>query len=132
MTISDIEQTEKQIRKVEKRQAKIDSMRALLDFLETHPIVPMPYFTTVNAFPKHGSDISKIARAMKPVDKSQLGTLFILSRRFGNVTLEVNFGRDEVCERVVVGTEDIPEKIIPATTREIVEWVCPDSVLAHG
>lgn len=38
--------------------------------------------------------------------------------------LDFNWPRREVCTRRVVGTEDVPEQVTPAHTREIVEWDC--------
>lgn len=134
MTTSNIEETEEIIRKAERRRAKIAAMRSLLDFLEENPIIPLPYFGTLNAFADTGEvSVADIARAMKPCDKSVSGDFYALSRIFGDsITFDVNFERDEVCERIVVGTEDVPEKVTPAFTKEIVEWVCPDSVLNNG
>jgi hypothetical protein len=53
-----------------------------------------------------------------------------LTKRFGTVKLRAVFSRTEVCERIVLGTEEIPEyvqpeKVIPAHVKEIVEWRCP-------
>lgn len=52
--------------------------------------------------------------------------------RDGIVKLHVSVARDEVCERVVVGTEDLVVPASPAVeaqperveTREVVEWRC--------
>lgn len=41
--------------------------------------------------------------------------------------------REAVCKKKVVGTEQVPEKVIPAHTKEIVEWDCePVSLRAVG
>jgi hypothetical protein len=37
---------------------------------------------------------------------------------------EILVNRSAVCERVVVGEEEIPERTIPAHKKEIVEWKC--------
>ncbi|KKK68287.1 hypothetical protein LCGC14_2945590 [marine sediment metagenome] len=129
--MNDNEATEQLIREAEQRAAKITGMRAMLNFLETHPQIPMPWFGQNDAFANSGEDIAEIARAMTPVTKGVVGNWYVLKRNFGNdVQLHVNFGRDAVCERIVIGTEDIPEKVIEAYTKEIVEWVCPDTILA--
>ena len=114
-----------------REKAQILAMRSLLDFLEANPIIPIPNFSSVDAWVYDGGSIADFARAMKPVEKKAFGNLYILRRDFGNsVALEVNFPRNDVCERVVVDTEDVPEEVTPAHTREIVEWVCPESLLA--
>ncbi len=120
------EEQEKQLS--ERRLLKINDMRAVLDFLESNSDVPAPYFGTLNAF-DHGGDPSEIARMLSPCEKIHEGPYFMLRKKFGSVKFDVNFSRESVCERVVIGTEEIPEKIIPASIREIVEWVCSDSIL---
>jgi hypothetical protein len=62
--------------------------------------------------------------------KSHDGTWLNLVKDFGAFTLEVLYKSELVCERVVVGTENVPEKTVPAHTKEIVEWQCPESLLA--
>ena len=131
MTTQQIEDTEELIEAGERRAATILTMRSLLDFLEVNPIIPLPDFDPVDAYIYDVSDIADIARAMKPVKKSISRSIYILTHDFGNdVSLDVNFSRESVCERIVVGTEDVPEEVTPAHTREIVEWVCPESLLA--
>lgn len=49
-----------------------------------------------------------------------------------SVTIRYSASREAVCTKKVVGTETIPEKIVPAQTKEIVEWECePISLLAR-
>jgi hypothetical protein len=59
-------------------------------------------------------------------------------RTFGSIELRVLCSRDQVCERIVVGTRpvEVPDpEIVAAAPRvtideEIVEWRCPESFLA--
>lgn len=119
--------------RTERDQQKIDEIRQILDFVEADPNVPMPYFGSVNAFVRDPDVLGDVARAMAPCDKDVCGNFYELTHRFGSTSFTANFARDEVCEAVVIGTEEIAEKVIetviPAQTRDIVEWVCPDSIL---
>jgi hypothetical protein len=49
-----------------------------------------------------------------------------------DITVTYHANREAVCRKVVVGYEDVPEKVTPATRKEIIEWECdPISLLAH-
>ena len=111
------------------RQETIDGLRALADYLETRPDVPLPYFGFVNAFGDE-EELPVVARAMGGFTKDHTGDYLTLVKSFGPVGLHVHFASEQVCERVVVGTEEVPEKVTPAHTKEIVEWKCPESLLA--
>jgi len=113
-----------------KRQRTIDDMRDFLDFIEANPIVPMPYFGSVNAYPQGGVDIKDVVKALGNVKKSTMPSFFTVTRNFGNLTFGVNFSRSDVCERKVVGTKVIPERIIQEYEIEIIDWICPPSLLA--
>lgn len=71
-----------------------------------------------------------IAKALGNAEKVYQGDYFDLRKKFGPVRLEFTVNRSKVCERVVVGTKEIPERILEAHTKEIVEWVCTDPILA--
>jgi hypothetical protein len=89
-------------------------------------------------------ELAQIARAIGGQwDKRVDGSWFWLAQEVvPGVTYELYINRNLVCERVVTGTETVtvtepdPELVagLPTVTRtetrEIVEWVCPDSVLA--
>ncbi len=113
------------------RATQITEMRDVLSFLEDNPKIPMPYFGMINSFANtdDGDDVNDLARIMAPCRKDASQGYFALIRSFGSTTLEINFEREEVCERIVMGTEDVPEKTTAAHTREIVEWRCPDGIL---
>jgi hypothetical protein len=113
------------------RLATIKALRALADYLEERPAVPTPNVGTIYAFPDPAEHpIAEVARAMGGFVKDHDGTYLNLVRDFGELRLEVAYRSEQVCERVVVGTEDVPEKTVPAHTKEIVEWKCPESLLA--
>ncbi len=125
----------------------LTSLRLLIDWLQAHPDVPQPYHLMGDELYiyLHGEDpraaMAAIARAMGNADKSIAGDRFELRRRFGAITLVASARRDEVCERVVVGTREVTRQApdrqalaaLPVVTvTEIVEdvqWVCPPLLL---
>lgn len=113
-------------------QATIKALRELADYLEERPAVPTPSIGTIYAFPDPDTHpVAEVARAMGGFAKSHGGSFLNLVKDFGAFTLEVAYRSEGVCERVVVGTEDVPEKTVPAHTKEIVEWKCPESLLDY-
>lgn len=116
----------------QKRAARLQGMQELVYFLQANPEVPLPYFGSLNAFADDDKNVSEVARAMKPVDKDTSNSYFTLTKTFNdNVKLSVNWARDAVCERIVIGTEEVAEYKVEAHTRDIVEWVCPEGILDH-
>ncbi len=112
------------------RLEKIQEMREVLTFLDDNPEIPLPYFGMINTFAfDDEDDVGTLARIMSPCEKNTGGGYFSLDRKFGSTTLSVNFDREEVCERIVVGTEQVLAHTVAAHTKEIVEWRCPDSIL---
>lgn len=111
------------------RETKLADMREVLRFLEDNPEIPMPYFGMVTAFVYGEGDVDALARAMAPCKKDVASGFFSLTREFGSVELSVNFEREQVCERIVIGSKEVPEKIIEGYTEDVVEWKCPDGVL---
>jgi hypothetical protein len=112
------------------RRERIRDMRLALNYLEAVPEIPLPYFGTLAGFADDTDDIGTIARAMKPVEKDGSGTsYYTLRRKFGTITVEVNFAHEQVCEKVVLRTETVPARLVEAYEREIIEWQCPPSLL---
>jgi len=123
------------------------SLRQIIDWLQAHRDVPAPFHLLGDKLYiyLHGEDpraaMAAIARAMGNADKSIDGDHFELRRRFGVITLVASARRDEVCERVVVGTREVTRRApdphalaaLPVVTVteivEDVEWVCPPSLL---
>ena len=110
------------------RTQRINDVREMLNYLEATPDLELPWMRQFDSYP-NPEKIGEVARLMAPFTKETTGELFILRRNFGSVNLEANFFHDKVCEKVVTGTEEIPERITPAHTVDIVEWKCPDSLL---
>lgn len=109
------------------------SLRKLADWYEEHPTIPLPdEEISVTADLDSKEAAAEILRACLPCKKEYTGGLFVVKKPIGSLTLKFIFWRDAVCERVVVGTKEVPEKVIPATEEriepahieEIVEWRC--------
>lgn len=65
-------------------------------------------------------------------EKVDEGSYFTLRRSFGPINLDFFITRDKVCRRVVVDTIEHPEKVVPAHTEEVVDWVCDEPILAKA
>lgn len=99
------------------------------------------YGDSVMIWAEKPEQFRQACRALGSFTKSADDSHFIVSRAFdGNIKLQVFIARTSLCERVVVRTEEVPEqriaavpeKIIPASTREVYEWKCKPSVLTDS
>jgi hypothetical protein len=131
------------------REAYIDGLRQIADFLAAHPEVPLPYLdSTAHTGGRHQSTLSiylwdrdtmaTVARAMGQATKSthESTRQFYLTRRFAGIDLVASVPRNEVCQRIVVGTSEVeveepdPAAVaaLPKVKRtevvEQVEWRC--------
>lgn len=115
----------------------VASLREMADWYEAHPGMPIPEaeFNCFNVRMDEETDkdaAQRIVRVAAPCKKSYDDTLFSIRKTFGSLTLRYIFMRNEVCERVVIATEEVPERVIPAEpervepahVKEIVEWRC--------
>lgn len=129
------------------RQEWIDGLSDLADFVESHPDFPLPdrHGTRVYVWAQHDSDgegqlafLGRCARVLGRATKEADEKYFTVARKFGPHVLAVCAHRDAVCERVVVGTETVEVQVPPpgvemlavTEVREVVEWHCPESLLA--
>jgi hypothetical protein len=74
----------------------------------------------------------RVARALPaPFNKeySDYGSFSIKKKWSNLVTSTFTVNRETVCRKVVKGTKEVPEHVIPARTEEIVEWVCDNNTL---
>jgi len=117
-----------------------NDLRDLADWVESHshPELQIPGLDRVDIFPHDdGESLPLYAKAMGTVEKEADDSFFMLRKNFGSIQLEVNWWREQVCERVKVGEKVIPEQIFPAKSEEIIpehvenvyEWKCPESIL---
>jgi len=116
-----------------------ESLRMIAAWFELHPEVKVPFdakeFRYYDASSK--TEMATLARALSPCEKCVNDDFFELHAQFGTITFRAVANRRDVCERVVTGTRQveetvIPERIIPAHDEEIVEWRCPESLLEHA
>lgn len=124
------------------RIAWLNGIRQMADFLEQHPDVPLPsdhqpvYIWGTDA----KRQLAAAALALGDAEKEADASFFSLVRRFGPIVYTVKACRENVCERVVVGTKTITTQVPPegvemltvTSEEEIVEWRCPPSILAFG
>lgn len=100
------------------RQQAVDGIRALADFLEDHPELDAPdtdrfhVCLTWKDDPK--AEMARWARAashLKPIkdfDSDQYARLLI---PFGPTSIEVFANREQVCEKVITGTETVTKTV---------------------
>jgi acyl transferase domain-containing protein len=117
------------------RAELVAGLHALADWLEARPGVPVAgrLGTVVSVWltPEAGEDapamLGQMVRAMGRADKHVVGSIFELRREFrGQVRYALSLARERVCERVVVGHEQVEEpdyELVPRRTvrRERVE-----------
>jgi hypothetical protein len=128
------------------------NLRHVADMIEHNPDlfddVFRHAFYMVNIFPSDKPTMAKVIRAAlahgAKVDKKVKGEWFTAELRFGLVGIEANARRDEVCERVVVGTETVTKRVpdpdllaqVPEVevteTVDKVEWVCRPLLAEDG
>ena len=107
-----------------------DGLRAVADFYESHPEIPLPYDTDIsNGSVDTKEEAATIMRALGSCSKNYSDYYFVLAKNFGPIKMQFIFTRHKVCVRKVIGVETIeaefvPAHTIPAWTKEIVEWEC--------
>ena len=126
------------------REDYIAGMREYADLLEANPnLLP---FGGSEYFCHHCRSAEEIAALRREIggrwDKDTDGSdeFFRLTRRVGPHRLAIFIERENVCERVVIGTETVeipdPDLVadVPLVTveQDVVRWVCPESLLAEA
>jgi len=125
------------------RSQLVSGLREAADWFEAHPEVPMPGDVKISLYDLGDVEaeletLKTIARAMGNAEKDFADEFFKLSHTFADaVTVTAIAWRENVCKRVVVGTETVIEQKPPdgvemvdvEVEREIVEWDCPPSLL---
>lgn len=107
----------------------ITDLRALADWLEQNPdYIPYDGFRG-DIFVYSREEIAAAARRFGKAEKKSEGGYFFVRKSFGRHRIDVNAPRESVCTKVVRGVEHVAEQIIPAYDKEIVDWVCDESLL---
>jgi len=129
------------------RDEQLNDVLSLIGWLKDHPVIPLPVGFS-DSFQIYAWDTkdeaAQMAKAMGTCEKSYDDTFFRLIKKFGTVTLVGVFSRQQVCERVVVGTKEVEvEEADPVAVAaipkvkvkkqiEIVEWKCPENLLGSN
>lgn len=111
------------------RAERLDRVRRLADWLESHPECPLPTEWMERRFRAYEVDdletAVRIARSVPRVEKRLEDTLFYLTVEPEDGTmLEYVIWRSRVCRPKVVGTRHVEEQVIKAHDEEVVEWEC--------
>jgi hypothetical protein len=107
-----------------------DSLRAIADWYEAHPEIPLPGDDTLTNYAVCTREHAEsLIRGLGNCKKDYDETSFTISRRFGVLNVRFYFSRSEVCKKVVVGSriepeQIVPARVIPAHTVDVVEWEC--------
>lgn len=131
--------------KGKKRRAFVAGLRELADWYEQAPHwMPEPNSSTgdlcIYTNQVDGLKPADVAASLGGYcEKRHAGPIFYLTRKFGSLRLDVNFGRESVCERKVI-KRLVPETIVPASEgqvipeheEEVVEWDCSRSIFADA
>lgn len=124
----------------QERRAYTDGLRGLADWLDANSDIPLPWTGADHLYAPFQlgvwvtkEELATIIKALPgKVDKDYGDQVVRVNASFGGLKVQAYSGRNEVCERVVVGTEQVT---IPATEaveaqaehveeREVVEWRC--------
>lgn len=109
------------------RQAFIQGLRQLADFLEQHEVIPVPEFErSIMVFIESAEAFKTYARHMGHAHKDFVEEWIQLRKTFGPITYTLTMERAKICTKTVIGMRDVP-----AHQEEIVEWSCSDSILAE-
>lgn len=106
------------------RAEVVKGLRDFADWLESNEQVPVPW----EIRGQHFLSIEEVRAGMHltgPWEKRFIGSYAEYSRAFGgNVALEFNVEREQVCRKVQVGTKHIPAT--EARDEPVYEWQCTD------
>ena len=129
-----------------RRVAIAEGLEALGAWLIAHPEVDVPIALTgehgahLGIYLKDRDDLAAVIRAMGNCEKAADDYWIGVQRSFGPIVLQAKVSHEMVCERVVVGVEQVEtyDPAVLATVpkiqqeREIVRWECPPSLLADA
>lgn len=123
----------------QRRSAFVAGLREFADLLEREPGLPVPSYDfrlSLYTFADRFTDAVHALGGHR--EKTADDHFFNVERRFGPIIVEVYTGRDDVCERVQIGTQIVEreEIVSPAVTKTVTveepvyEWRCAP-VLEH-
>lgn len=125
----------------ERSKKQSQMLRALADWQDQHPDIPLHVVDTRIYQSLWGTDKASMPETLRAIGSCSKRTAGGDFEFLVDVTDEIQIifytARENVCDRVVVGTRMVPEKVVPeqviaAHVEEIVEWVCPESILGRN
>jgi hypothetical protein len=116
-------------RDAERRTATLNSLGQFLLWMRQNPDVDLPYWFDFDLWASDDADMARRIRSMGGAGKVYDSSSMRAVKDFGNnVRYRVSVSREEVCTKVVTGTETRKvTKYIPVETEETVEtfeWEC--------
>ena len=110
-------------------QEYAEGLRKFAVWVEQHTELALPSSNIENFVMDTKEEAAALVRALGSCQKEYSDWSLTIKKDFGPITLRAVFRRNNVCRRVVVGSETIPAKFIeayvePARTKEIVKWEC--------
>lgn len=111
-------------------ESLVAGLRACADWMEANPALPLPYDPKLQIMSVDTkAEVAALARQMGRCEKTANESMFKVVKWFGPFRVEGVVYREQICERIVVGTQTVvvPEvKAQPARVevREVVEWKC--------
>ena len=92
-------------------------------FLSTRPALAAAMNETTFYIVAHDAEEFRcLVSELGACTKKPAGEMMGVERQFGNLTIRIIIGREQVCTRRVVGQRTIPAS--PERTEDIVEWDC--------
>lgn len=119
------------------QQKMSQGLRELADFLDEQPEFPVPPFNAVYIHCHNKEQLVQRAKLFKPFEKSiDSSHDYVLTRKFGPLSVRLYTARKNVCTRRVVGQEwKEGVEASPATEGRMVdkyEYDCPEHLLSDN
>lgn len=120
----------------EQEQTFAEALRALADQLDANPA--LADILSNQRFLGYAADRKTFEAAVRTLgghrEKTAGEKFYGVSRWFGPIEVYVYTGREQVCERVQVGTETVKRELTEVVgtetvTQPVYEWRCAESVL---
>ena len=116
------------------REEYITGLRDIADFFEARPDLPVPHYgESIYIWEKSLTNARERALQMAPCEKHYVGdSYYQLAKEFGPHKVVVSWNRDDICERVQVGTKHVPAYTVEAHDEPVYEWDCLKPILKSG
>jgi hypothetical protein len=108
------------------RIAYVKALRDLANLLESESDIPVPFS---QQFYHYTADKEAFKAGVRAIGSR--GRKVMTDDQWANYVVEMGpleyrlfIDRKTVCERKVIGTKQVEEKVVPAHLEEIVEWEC--------